>query len=441
MSEFSSWGGYPSVEQQGLFLANRHNALPKVDGSLLPYGLGRSYGDSCLNAQGKVVSSKALKNFIGFDRDSGVLRCEAGITLADIIDTCLPYGWFLPVTPGTKYVTVAGAIANDVHGKNHHTSASFGNHIKQFELLRSDGSRMICSPDENADWFIATVGGLGLTGFITWVELQLKAVVSRSFDTESVKYKTLDDFFTLSEDSEEGFEYTVAWIDCLASGDQLGKGHFIRGNHSTVRDLDANKALSKKGKLSVPVKPPISMVNPITLRAFNKLYYERQLEEKKIETVDYDPFFYPLDSILNWNRIYGKKGFLQYQCVIPGDNSRQAIKELLQRISQSGLGSFLVVLKMMGDIESKGLISFAQEGATLAIDFPFLGDKTLKFLSQLDEVVSQAGGKLYPAKDARMSAELFQQSYPKWKNLESKRDPKINSDFWRRVTGINGESK
>jgi FAD/FMN-containing dehydrogenase len=437
MSQFTSWGGYPKVEQCGAYVGDRRKNMPLDDKTVLPYGLGRSYGDSCLNSSGKVLSSKQLNHFMAFDEVTGILQCEAGVTLAEIIDCCLPQGWFLPVTPGTKFVTVAGAIANDVHGKNHHLAASFGNHVVQFELLRSDGSRLLCSENNNPEWFTATVGGLGLTGFIVWAEIQLKRVQSQSIDTETIKYQRLDDFFTLSTDSEADFEYTVAWLDCLASGDKLGKGHFIRGNHSKYKDINAEKPLLHKNKLSIPVAPPVSLINALTLRVFNKLYYERQLQERVLSSVNYDPFFYPLDGILHWNRIYGGKGFLQYQCVIPLENAQEGIKEILQRISASGLGSFLVVLKMMGSRPSKGLLSFSIEGATLAIDFPFKNEKTLLLLQQLDQVVKQAKGKIYPAKDARMSAELFQQAYPKWNALEKMRDPKINSDFWRRVTGVN----
>lgn len=439
MSTFTSWGGYPHITQKGKYLTNRYTNLPDESQTLLPYGRGKSYGDSCLNSQGLVLSSKALQHFISFDAATGLLRCEAGVTLADIIDVCLPQGWFLPVTPGTKYVTVGGAIGNDVHGKNHHQAASFGNHVLQFELLRTDGNRLICSPEANTDWFKATVGGLGLTGFITWVELQLKKVESRLMHTDTCKYRNLDEFFVLSEESKEKYEYTVAWIDCLATGENLGKGHFIRGNHVKQNNLHAEQALTKKNKFNIPLKPPISLINNLSVRAFNKLYYERQRNKHVSSTVDYDPFFYPLDGIDNWNRIYGTKGFLQHQCVIPMEHASLGIREILARISASGQGSFLVVLKMMGNLPSQGLLSFCSAGVTLALDFPFLGDKTLKLLTGLDDVVMQAGGKIYPAKDARMSAELFQQSYPEWTTVESKRDPNIMSDFWRRVTGITGE--
>lgn len=436
MSDFTSWGGFPAVNQEGEYLARRRADFPSDDTSYLPYGLGRSYGDSCLNSQGKVVSSRLLKHFISFDRETGILRAEAGITLADMIDCCLPYGWFLPVTPGTKYVSLAGAVANDVHGKNHHSAGSFGNHVLQFELLRSSGERLLCSPIQNSEYFYATIGGLGLTGFIVWVEIQLKKVVSQSIATETIKYDHLDDFFDLSESSEANYEYTVAWLDCLAKGAHLGRGHFIRGNHSQQIDISPNMPLNHKKKLAIPVKPPVSLVNALTLKAFNALYYDRIVDVHTQALLNYDPFFYPLDGILHWNRIYGRKGFLQHQCVLPLEHAKAGIKEMLERISAAGLGSFLVVLKMMGNVPSKGLLSFPAEGATLAIDFPMQGKKTYQLLAELDEVVRQRGGKLYPAKDARMSAALFQQAYPAWQQLEQLRDPFIISDFWRRVTGV-----
>ncbi len=427
---YSSWGNYPKVTQAGCELNNKQSLLP--EGSILPYGNGRSYGDSCLNKSGLVVSSSRLDNFIHFDPETGVLRCEAGVTLAAILNVVTRHGWFLPVTPGTKFVTVAGAVANDVHGKNHHLEGTFGCHVKAFELLRSDGSRLLCSANENQEWFAATIGGLGLTGFITWVEIQLKRVTSTAVLAETIKYQNLSDFFTLSKESDKDYEYTVAWIDCLASGDDLGRGHFIRGNHAPA---NAPVPESKKGKLSVPFTPPISLINQWSLKAFNHLYYERQQRSSIKQVAAYDPFFYPLDGIHHWNRIYGRKGFVQWQCALPMDASEDAMQEILQLISKAKLGSFLAVLKVFGEVDSPGWLSFPMPGATLALDFPVNNVKTLPLLDQLDKVVVAAAGRIYPAKDARMKAEDFQQFYPRWKELEEKRDPNISSDFWRRVTG------
>lgn len=431
MSEYTSWGRYPKINQRGLCLADKRSQLPDSPESFLPYGNGRSYGDSCLNADGLVLSSRALNRFISFDPESGVLVCEAGVKLNEILNLVVPHGWFLAATPGTKFVTVGGAIANDVHGKNHHLEGTFGCHVKSFELLRSDGQRLRCSRDQNSEYFAATIAGLGLTGMIIWAEIQLKKVASPAIKMENIKYQTLQEFFDLSKDSDKDWEYTMAWVDCIASGSNLGRGHFTRGNHASANDVSP-----KAGgmTLQVPLTPPISLINPLTLKAFNWAYYERQRERTKRAISHYEPFMYPLDSIYDWNRIYGRKGFLQYQCSIPDAHSYDAIKELLGRIASSGFGSFLAVLKVFGDKPSPGLLSFPSPGATLALDFPYVEGKTLPLFKQLDDVVVEAGGRIYPAKDAHMSAELYQQFYPNWRELELLRDPKISSSMWRRVT-------
>lgn len=425
-----SWGGYPRVDQASTSLSDRYQRLPP--GEILPFGNGRSYGDSCLNARGMAVTSAGLDKFIAFDTVAGRLRCEAGVTLEQIINVALPQGWFLPVTPGTKYVTVGGAIANDVHGKNHHVEGTFGCHVLQFELLRTDGGRLMCSATENAEYFRAGIGGLGLTGMIVWAELQLKPVANNALDIETIKYSQLRDFFTLSAESDAGYEYTVAWVDCLARGTQLGRGHFIRANHAAA---GAATIVRKPGRLRVPLTPPVSLINQWTLKAFNPLYFHRQQVERKTGRGHYEPFFYPLDGIGQWNRIYGRNGFLQFQCAIPQVNSEACIAELLQRIGHARFGSFLAVLKVFGAARSPGFMSFPLQGATLALDFPFVAGKTLPLLAQLDEVVIKAGGRMYPAKDAAMSRDVFRRGYPQWRQLEALRDPNINSDFWRRVTG------
>lgn len=430
MSRFESWGRYPKIDQKAKVQVSRTDALP-ADCSWLPFGNGRSYGDSCLNANGVVLSSQNLKHFIAFDHETGVLRCEAGVTLAEIIDLVLPHGWFLPVTPGTKFVTVGGAIGNDVHGKNHHVHGTFGEHVRCFELLRSSGERLLCSEDENSDYFAATIGGLGLTGFISWAELQLRPVNNYAIEQENIKYQNLDEFFKLSEDSDQDYEYTVAWVDCLATGNALGRGHFTRGNHAK-KGVRLPKA--KVRNIPFPITPPVSLVNKYSLKWLNRAYYHRQLSRSVTSCVHYDPFFYPLDSILNWNRAYGPKGFLQYQCAIPTEHARDAMRELLERIALSGMGSLLVVLKVFGKANSPGWLSYPLEGANLALDFPYIDDRTHNLLTRLDEVVMQTGGRVYPAKDAHMSAEQFQHYYPKWKDLRELKDPNIDSSFWRRVT-------
>lgn len=426
-----SWGRYPRVAQRLVPVNDRAAALPAIEPSLLPHGNGRSYGDSCLNPGGALLMSRALDRFIAFDPATGVIRCEAGMTLAEIIDIALPQGWFLPVTPGTRYATVGGAIANDVHGKNHHRAGSFGHHVRCFELLRSDGLRIVLDEVDASGLFGATIGGLGLTGLITWAELQLRRVPGPWIETESIRFDSLDEFFTLSRESAADFEYTVAWIDCLASGKQLGRGHFLRGDHARGNPSAATP--STMPRRSIPFVPPVSMVNGLTLRPFNTLYYWRQPARSRRHITHYQSYFYPLDGINDWNRMYGPAGFLQHQCVLPPEHARDATAALLQEISRSGRGSFLAVLKEFGTAPARGMLSFPRPGTTLALDFPNTGPDVFRMLERLDRIVAEAGGAVYPAKDARMSGALFRQAFPAWEAFSSHIDPRFSSGFWRRV--------
>jgi FAD/FMN-containing dehydrogenase len=427
----TSWGRYPQAPNQRVIaLRDRHAPLPAFEGSALPYGNGRSYGDSCLNEGGTLLATRGLDRYIGFDPASGVLRCEAGVLLSDILDFAVAQGWFLPVTPGTKFVTVGGAIANDVHGKNHHVAGCFSEHVTGFELLRTDGTRRWCSRGENADWFAATVGGLGLTGVVTWAEIRLKRIRGAWMNVETHRFANLREFLDLSAASERDYEYTVAWIDCVARGDALGRGHFIRANHAPASDGPARP----RRRLSVPVTPPFSLINGLSLRAFNAAYYHRQRTPVAHALTHYEPYFYPLDAIGHWNRIYGPRGFLQYQCVVPPEGAEHALTDLIEQIADSGTGSFLAVLKMFGPGRSAGILSFPRPGATLALDFPNQGAATFELLERLDDVVAAAGGAVYPAKDARMRGERFRQYYPAWESLRPYLDPAFSSGFWRRVT-------
>lgn len=435
-----SWGRVQREAHQLLGLSSRHQALPMpADAqSVLPFGNGRSYGDSNLNPGGALLLAGQLDRFIEFDPATGVLRCEAGVLLSTIIQLVLPQGWFLPVTPGTQFVTVGGAVANDVHGKNHHVAGSFGNHVLQFELLRSDGTRLLCSPQDNADWYAATIGGLGLTGLITWVEIQLKRVANPFLDTESIRFHSLEEFFELSTVSERDFEYTVSWIDCAFSGKRLGRGLFNRGNHApAVLDTRLLPPGLPNGvaepSLRVPLTPPISLINPLSLKSFNTLYFNKQREDVVRCLQHYRPFFYPLDALREWNRIYGPKGFYQYQCVVPPERALPATRQLLEAIAASGMGSFLAVLKQFGQPASRGMLSFPVPGTTLALDFPNQGPRLFRLFEQLDRIVLEAGGRLYPAKDGRMGAAIFKAGYPRWAEFKSYVDPRFSSGMWRRV--------
>jgi FAD/FMN-containing dehydrogenase len=409
-------------------LADRFSPLPGAD-SMLAFGNGRSYGDVCLNDKGTLLSMRGLDRFISFDPATGVLECEAGVLLKEIIDRFLPYGWFPAATPGTAFVTVGGAIANDVHGKNHHRAGSFGNHVLEFELQRSDGQVLRCGPDLNQEWFAATVGGLGLTGLIRKARLQLRRVPGPWIRGDSHRFADLGEFFQLAHASDEDYEYTVAWIDCSAAGPRLGRGVFMRGNH-----LAAENTWKNKSPLKIPFTPPVSLINGLSLKSFNQLYFHRPSAEQDDAIWHYRPFFYPLDSILEWNRIYGPNGFFQYQCVVPPEVAESALREMLARIASSGMGSFLVVLKNFGSIPSLGMLSFPRPGATLALDFPNRGPQTLQLLEALDAITRNARGAVYPAKDARMSAASFQQYFPAWQQFQAYIDPKFSSSFWRRVT-------
>jgi FAD/FMN-containing dehydrogenase len=397
---------------------------------MLPVGLGRSYGDVCLLDGGTLLASAGLSRLIAFDPHTGLLQCEAGVSLADILDFAVPRGWFLPTTPGTKYVTVGGAIANDVHGKNHHVAGTFGCHVPRFELVRSNGERLECSATNNPEWYRATIGGLGLTGLITWAEVKLRPIVSRKIDYEGIKFVGLDEFLSISRESAQ-IEYTVAWIDCVAQGRNFARGIFMRGSHSAVPE---ELVPSRKPKLTVPIEMPTGMLNRLSVGAFNSLYYHRQLSRRKTASIDYEPFFYPLDSVLHWNRIYGRKGLLQFQCALPEKGDTAAITEVLRAITASGLASFLAVIKVFGSVESPGMLSFPRPGITLALDFPVGREASFALLNRLGAITLERGGRMYPAKDALMTPHQFQTFYPQWEQFAKYIDPAFDSAFWQRVT-------
>ena len=393
-------------------------------------GLRRSYGDSCLNSDGAIIDMSGLDRFIAFDAASGALRAEAGASLSQILALTVPRGWFLPTTPGTRFVTLGGAVANDVHGKNHHRAGSFGSHVKSLGLLRRDGFRGAVTCERDPGLFAATIGGLGLTGVIEWVEIQLEKISSAYLDAETIPYVGLDEFWALTKESAEKFEHTVSWIDCGARGANFGRGIFSRANW---RNDQAFKVHDDHTWKRVPVDAPAFLLNRFSVAAFNEVYFRANKAKAGLSRQHYAPFFYPLDALLNWNKLYGRRGMLQYQCVIPPGEARAAIASLLDEITRSGQASFLAVLKTFGDRASPGLLSFPRPGATLALDFPNRGAETLDLLSRLDAMVSDAGGALYPAKDGRLPPDLFRRSFPRWREFLEYKDPSMNSDFWRRV--------
>jgi len=433
--EPKSWGRYPRVSGQKahpVTWTSEPLPVPPEGGSLLPHGLGRSYGDSCLNAGGSLLTTERLDHFLGFDPATGVLRCESGVTLDGILRLVTNQGWFLPATPGTKFVTVGGAIANDVHGKNHVRVGTFGRHLRRFELVRSDGSRRVCSPEENPDWFQATIGGLGLTGLITWAELQLRRVSNPYLHQETRAFSNLEGFLTLSRESPRDFEYTVAWVDSLARGRHLGRGLFHRAHHAPPQFEARPPSPPRLSGLAVPFDFPGFALNRLSVAAFNALHY--RLRHQGL--LHYEPYFFPLDSVHHWNRIYGRQGFVQFQCVVPpSDAGAAALREILDRSAHSGMPSFLTVLKTYGDVPSPGWMSFPRPGYSLALDFANRGERTYQLVDELDRLTREVGGRVYPAKDSRMSPESFAAYYPERERFTGYVDPAFSSSFWRRVRG------
>jgi FAD/FMN-containing dehydrogenase len=430
----ASWGNYPNLPNQTERVL-RWTDEPDlfIQTPALPFGQGRSYGDSCQIENGTLLCTSALNHLIAFDPDKGTLTCEGGTTLHDILRIITPAGWTLPVLPGTQFVSVGGAIANDIHGKNHHRAGTFGYHITAFSLRRSDGKTYNCTPSKNKPFFNATIGGLGLTGLITQATMSLKKIPSPYLKVHTQCFNNLDEFMALNQKAEPEHEYTVAWLDCQSSDDSFGRGIFMAADFT---DEPPEKLIQKKAR-SIPFFFPKLALNRLSIASFNHLYFSagKNKADKPCTIEHITPFFFPLDGIENWNRIYGKRGFLQYQCVVPHDGGLDAIKAILKKIVASGQGSFLSVLKTFGDTRSPGLLSFPMPGLTLALDFPNQGDKTLRLLERLDEMVRAQGGRVYPAKDARMSQESFQTYYPNWKTFAHHIDPAINSSFWQRVTG------
>ncbi|WP_181832522.1 FAD-binding oxidoreductase [Bosea caraganae] len=431
LKHYRSWGGLAAHDCQ-IVAPEAWSAEPGLYRKpALAYGNGRSYGDSCLNDGGALIAARQLDRILAFDRESGLITCEAGVLLDAVLNHVVPLGWFLPVTPGTAFVTVAGAVANDVHGKNHHRAGTFGRHVRAFELVRSDGTRLTCGPDMNCPLFAATVGGFGLTGLITQVTLQLMRVPSAEMRQEVVHFDGLDRFFEIAAESDETHEYTVAWIDALAEGAHFGRGVFFRANHAPASDLPPGRAARP---LPFPIKPPFPLINRLSLLAFNALYRAAQPRTPEPRRIPYRPFFYPLDRVNNWNRAYGPKGLRQFQCAVPMAQAREAVEEMLKRTLAAGETSFLTVLKIFGDVPSRGMMSFPIAGATLTLDFPHRGERTLRLLDELDRIALAAGGRVNPYKDARMSAETFEASFPHWREFAKQVDPGFSSGFWRRVT-------
>ncbi|MCG8475375.1 MAG: FAD-binding oxidoreductase [Cytophagales bacterium] len=404
----TNWNLYPKINVQTAtprFLQDltRNTKLPRT---FIARGLGRSYGDASLAP--KVLATERLNKILRFNQDTGVLQCQAGVSLDDILKLTVPKGWFLPVTPGTKFITVGGAIASNVHGKNHHVSQSFGSHLLQIEII-DDARRMhACSPEENRELFEATCGGMGLTGIIYSATMQLIPIETAYIRQTTLQASNIRHFFELFEKFQHS-TYSVGWIDCLKKGKSAGRGALMVGEHAAASEIKKKNLLRlhRPPKLRIPFTFPSFVLNGWSIRLFNFLFFHKT-PKKKTGLEHYEPFFYPLDKILEWNKMYGKKGFIQYQFVLPLKN-KEGIIEILEKISQSGQGSFLAVLKLFGKQE-QGILSFPTEGYTLALDFP-IKKGLFQLLDELDALVEKHEGRLYLAKDARMKKEFFQSSY------------------------------
>jgi len=407
----SNWSNYPSVktDENSFSTISQFNELMEENSLFSIRGLGRCYGDASLSNH--IISTLKFDRIIDFDLERGIFECEPGISLASILEIIVPKGWFLPVTPGTKYITIGGAVASDVHGKNHHSEGSFSAHIIEMDVITSLG-KITCNSLINSDLFKASCGGMGLTGLISRVRFKLKKIETAFIRQVQIKAANLDEILDLFEQYRES-TYTMAWIDCLKGGDSFGRSILMSGEHALPADLPSikpNSLLIKpaKLKLAIPFYFPSFALNTLSIKAFNFLYYAKNFKKESNSIVSYDPFFYPLDAITGWNKMYGKKGFVQYQFVLPIENGKAGLVDILAKIRKKGMGSFLAVLKLFGKQES--LIAFPMEGYTLALDFP-IKKGLFEFLDELDKIVLDYGGRLYMTKDARMKADIFWKSY------------------------------
>ena len=399
----------------------------------MPRGAGRSYGDVCLVADGALVSTEALNSVVSFDALTGRLIAQSGCTFVDLYAVIMPHGWQLPVVPGTRFLTLGGALANDIHGKNHHVSGTIGRYVQSITLWRSDGTTVRCSPTDHAELFHATIGGLGLTGLIVDVELQLLPMHASFYSTLSVKTRSLMDSMEVLRHVDAEWTHTVAWLDLLSGPEHVGRGLVLAGREAaSTRGIKPPSTTSRWGWLPVVARP---FLRPSIVGLANAVKWGRQRAREERATRGYGAFHHPLDGIARWNRVYGPNGFLQYQFAVPEDAGFRVITEVLRELQRHDMPVYLAVLKRFGDLTSPGWLSFPMEGWTLALDIPIRSGHEPAVLREFcDPVILETGGRIYPAKDAAMSAASFQAMYPRWQDLERLRDPNVTSAFWNRVT-------
>lgn len=408
------WGKYPTIDAKVLLPQTPNDCAKflKNNEIVLPRGMGRSYGDSANSST--VIESTYLDHFIDFDETTGALTCEAGVSIREILQLVVPKGWFIPVTPGSSFVTIGGAIASDVHGKNHHLSGTFSDHLLTFDLMLGTGEIVKVAKHIYPDLFKATCGGMGLTGIILSASFQLKPIQSSRIVRSTIKTNCLEEVCEQFE-ANHASTYSVAWIDCLAKGKHLGRSLLMLGEHFQ----DGTLELGKKKSQNLPIDMPQFLLNHYSIKAFNALYYHIVFSKTKTETISFEPYFYPLDAIGNWNRLYGKAGFVQYQFVLPKAVGVKGLRQIFDVIVKSGKGSFLAVLKAFGKA-NENYLSFPIEGYTLALDFK-MSEETVQIVKQLDSMVVELGGRIYLSKDALMSETTFKKTYVHWEQFEEVR--------------------
>ena len=433
MKNLSPWNKIPKSNNQNYHFFKSSSIFDLNSSTFLPRGLGRSYGDTCLNEKGSLVLMENYKNILEIDSSKGTLKCQSGLSINEILKIIVPLGWFLPVVPGTSYVTIGGAIANDIHGKNHHKFGSFGNFVESLELLKSNGKKIICSNQNNKELFSATIGGLGLTGVILNAKIKLIKIQSSNVKTKSLKFQSLDEYFQLCENYENKFDYTVSWIDFDFSKSNYIRGIYHVGNHAEEDgSLNIEKQKSKKFNFNLPFNTPFSLVNNKSIWLLNNFYFALFKNDNEY-LQHYSKFFFPLDVIKNWNRAYGKNGFYQYQFLVSKKDAKEVIEKVFLALKKYKHKPALGVLKTFGNIQSLGMLSFPAEGVTVALDLQNKGKRTLKLLNELDSIICKFDGRLYPAKDCRMSNETFKKSYKNFKEFQKYKDSKFNSDFFVRT--------
>jgi len=420
--QLEGWGRVPAPGRE-LLSEHLETATP---GASLSRGLGRSYGDSSLpgHADDKVIATRLANRILSFDETTGVLRGEAGVSLVELNRLLMPRGWFSPVTPGTKFVTLGGMVASDVHGKNHHREGCFGAHVRELKMCLADGSIVSCSPDQHADLFYGTIGGMGLLGHILEVECVMQRIASPWVWMESERVPTLDAFLAALGQAAPNWPMTMGWIDCLNRGRGMGRGIMMAGRWATPEESHG-RPLDPIKELTFPVNLPNFALNPLTAKAFNTLYYWRHVQRKKTAVVSPEPFFYPLDAILQWNRAYGSRGFTQYQCVLPRAGGPESVRAFMELLTRLGGASPLCVIKDCGP-EGKGVLSFPLAGTSVAVDMA-VSPHVQGIIDRLNEFVIAAGGRIYLTKDRFTRPEHFRAMEPRLDTflaLREKWDPK-----------------